>query len=181
VSFLYAAGRWLAEDIGGLFGDDINFRYAGQSEGQAIAMNVTNNDKSEVRYAARLKDGKISIDLWAQPLGDFKTLATSANFVPIVIYTPSMHTAYADTVKFEDEKVGALVRNMSDMQRRWLETKTTELGIAYIDLTPAFQKAAGEGPLTHFPANVHLTPRGHRVVSDGLTGAISEHLKTPGG
>jgi hypothetical protein len=168
VSLLYAAGQWVSEDIGAWFGDDVNFRYSGTSEGRTIEMNVTNNDKSEVKYASRLKEGKISVDLWAQPISDLKTLADASGFIPVIVYTPSMYTAYADSVKFEDEHVGALARNMSDMQRRWLTAKTAELGIAYVDLTPAFQKAAREGPLTHFPANVHLTPLGHHVVSEAL-------------
>lgn len=172
VSLLYAAGEWVSEDIGAWFGDDVNYRYTGRSEDRVVAMNVANNDKSEVRYAARLKEGTVSIDLWARPLSDFKALADSAGFVPLVVYTPAMHTAYDAT--FEDEHVGALVRNMGEKQRQWLAAKTTELGIAYLDLTEAFQKAAREGPLTHFPANVHLTPFGHRVVSDPLIPIIAK-------
>jgi hypothetical protein len=175
VSLLYAAGEWLSEDIGAWFGDDVNFRYSGTSEGRTIEMNVTNNDKSEVRYASRLKEGKISVDLWAQPIGDLKALADAANFIPVIVYTPSMYTAYADSVKFEDEQTGSLVRGMSDAQRKWLATKTAEAGIEYIDLTPAFQKAARDGPLTHFPANVHLTPPGHKIVSSALLQVIVKH------
>ncbi len=87
-----------------------------------------------------------------------------------------MHTAYADTVVFEDGETADLVRDMSNVQRDWLAKKTSELGLTFIDLTPAFQKAAREGPLTHFPANVHLTPYGHRVSAIAWQAAIAKHL-----
>lgn len=123
-------------------------------------------------------NGEISLDLWTQPLAAFKDLAASNGFIGIVSYTPSMHTAYAHTAVFEDEKTGEAVGAMSTLQRDWLAKKAAELGLVYVDLTAAFQKAADEGPLTHFPANVHLTPYGHRVSAAEWTTIIAKALGT---
>ncbi|MFZ5675476.1 MAG: hypothetical protein ACOZAM_21170 [Pseudomonadota bacterium] len=180
ISFIYAAREWFLRDqIKWLFDKDrdVNYRYTARSQGAVVPLNVTNQDRGEVRDATRLINGEISLDLWTPPLVAFKELAASKGFVGIVSYTPSMHTAYAHSAVFEDEKTGKAVRAMSTMQRDWLAKKTAELGLIYIDLTPAFQKAADEGPLTHFPANVHLTPYGHRVSATEWTALIA---RTPG-
>ncbi len=179
ISLIYAAREWLLRDqIKWLFDKDrdINYRYTARSQGAIVPLNVTNQDRGEVRDAKRLMNGEIRLDLWTPPLTTFKDLASSRGFIGIVSYTPSMHTAYAHTAVFEDEKTAEAVRTMSTMQRDWLAKKTAELGLTYIDLTPAFQKAADEGPLTHFPANVHLTPYGHRVSATEWTALITKAL-----
>jgi hypothetical protein len=154
----------------------INFRYAARSQGALIPLNVENTDKDEVRVAESLKNGEVGLELWAPPLLAFKELAASQGFIGIVSYTPSMYTAYADTAVFEDPAVGKVVRTMSQMQRDWLARKSAELGLTYIDLTPALQKPANEGPLTHFPVNVHLTPYGHRVSATEWASVIAKAL-----
>lgn len=179
LSLLHAAQQWLLRDqIKWLFDSDrdINYRYTARSQGTVIPLNVTNQDRGEVRDARRLMNGEISLDLWTQPLAAFKDLAASNGFIGIVSYTPSMHTAYAHTAVFEDRNTGEAVGAMSTLQRDWLAKKAAELGLAYVDLTAAFQKAADEGPLTHFPANVHLTPYGHRVSAAEWTPAIAKAL-----
>lgn len=179
LSFLYASREWLLRDqIKWLMDDDrdINYRYTARSEGTVIPLNVTNQDRGEVRDAKRLMNGQISLDLWTPPLAAFKELSVSNGFVGIVSYTPSMHTAYAHSAVFEDEKTAEAVRTMSQMQRDWLAKKSAELGLVFVDLTPAFQKAADEGPLTHFPANVHLTPYGHRTSAAEWTAVIAKAL-----
>ena len=168
LSLLYALKEWLVRDqVQWLFDDErrINYRYSVISEGSRVELNVTNHDRGEVRDAGRLANSTVGLDLWSLPLQTFKLLSQTSNFVPIVSYTPTAHTTYLDSVQFEDTAVGNLVKGMSDRQRAWLKQRTSELGIYFIDLTPAFQKAAHKGPLTHFPANVHLTPYGHTVAA----------------
>jgi len=179
LSFVYASSEWLLHDqIMWLLDSDrnTNYRYTARSQAASIPLNVTNRDRGEVRLAKSLKDGEVSLELWARPLAAFKDLAASHGFIGIVSYTPSMHTAYADTAVFEDPTSGELVRIMSQMQRDWLTKKSAQLGLIYIDLTPALQKAANEGPLTHFPANVHLTPYGHRVSATEWASAVAKAL-----
>lgn len=179
LSLAYASGRWLFdEEITWLLDSDrgINYRYTARSQDKLIPLNVSNRGRGQVKMAKRLKDGKVSLELWAPPLVAFKELAASQGFIGIVSYTPTMHTAYADTAVFEDPTSGELVRAMSQTQRDWLSKKSAELGLTYIDLTPAFQKAANEGPLTHFPVNVHLTPYGHRVSATEWAVAVAKAL-----
>jgi hypothetical protein len=179
LSLVYATSRWLFdEQITWLLDSDraINYRYTARSQGSLIALNESNRGRGQVKMAKKLKNGGVSLELWAKPLAAFKELAVSRGFIGIVSYTPSMHTAYADTAVFEDPTSGEFVRAMSQMQRDWLSKKSAELGLIYIDLTPALQKAANEGPLTYFPVNVHLTPYGHRVSATEWASVIAKAL-----
>jgi hypothetical protein len=181
VSLIYASGEWLfSDEITWLLDSDrsINYRYSARSQGRLITLNESNRGRGQVKTAKKLKNGQISLDLWAPPLAAFKELSVSNGFIGIVSYTPAMHTAYAHTAVFEDPVSGDLVRTMSRMQRDWLSKKSAELGLLYVDLTPAFQKAANEGPLTHFPVNVHLTAYGHRVSATEWASIISKALST---
>ena len=63
----------------------------------------------------------------------------------------------------------------SDRQRAYLRQKAEELGFVFVDLTPALQAAADrlqDEELLYYPANVHYTPSGHRVVADALAPVI---------
>jgi hypothetical protein len=179
LSLIYASSHWLFHDqIRWLLDSDraIDYRYTARSQGSLIELNVSNRSRGQVRIAKNLKEGEVGLELWAAPLAAFKELAVSHGFIGIVSYTPSMHTAYADTAVFEDPTSGEFVHAMSQMQRDWLSKKSAELGLIYIDLTPAFQKAAHEGPLTHFPVNVHLTAYGHRVSATEWASIIAKAL-----
>jgi hypothetical protein len=178
-SFLYAAEEWLAADWNSIFGLDESFRYTGRSQGVMVSMNITNRDQGEIRDARRLRNGEIGLDLWSKPLAVFKELSQTNNFIPIVTYTPAMYTAYGESVVFEDQAVGEAMRYLSATQRKWLAAKTAELGLIYIDLTPAFQQAVKDGPLTHFPANVHLTPYGQRVTANAWKPLVDKALAQP--
>jgi lysophospholipase L1-like esterase len=63
----------------------------------------------------------------------------------------------------------------SATQRRHLAERSAALGLPFVDLSPALQAEARrlEGrELLYFPANVHYTPRGHRVVAEALARAL---------
>ena len=181
VSLIYAAKELLGKDqVQWLFDDErrINYRYTVHSQGSRVGLNVTNHDRGEVRDAGRLANKTINLDIWLPPLLAFKNLSQSHNFIPIISYTPTAHTAYLDSVQFEDSAVGDLVRKMSEQQRSWLRQKSSQLGIMFIDLIPSFQEAVRKGPLTHFPANVHLTPYGHQVSATQWSAIITPLLST---
>ena len=160
---------------------DHNFRYSAMAGGQRIAMNVTNGDQDEVDNALQLQDGKVSLDEFAEPLSAFIQWANSSGIRPIVTYIPSMYTAYGETVEFEDSEVGAAVQGMSAAQRQWFAAHTAALKVPFIDITPAFQRAAAAGTVTHFPANVHLTPHGQEIVAEGLLSLLREMQIMPAG
>jgi hypothetical protein len=166
MAFLKASLEEIASTLAGSAG--ISFRYRISLLGRDIAMNVTNRDRDEAHNAARLVNGEISPSLYEAPLAAFAGMAKEAGFIPVVAYVPSAYTAYADSVVFDDPTAGGNARRWSDAQRQWLQDNAPKLGMTFIDLVPAFQKAALAGELTHFPANVHLTPAGHRVVADRI-------------
>jgi lysophospholipase L1-like esterase len=65
----------------------------------------------------------------------------------------------------------------SQTQRAYLRQKAEDLGLTFIDLTPALQTAARrlrDRELLYYPANVHYTPSGHRVVGDALAAAVTQ-------
>jgi hypothetical protein len=98
------------------------------------------------------------------------------DFKAVVSYIPSAYTAYESRVRFEDAGIGKSVQASSKAQRSWLRDNTRRLGITFVDLVPAFQAAADRGPLTHFPANVHLTAAGHQVVARELALQLRQYF-----
>jgi hypothetical protein len=171
-SLAWAGVEWVKKDsVLGNVGK-VDFTYSGLSKGQRVAMNVTNADTSEPRSAQKLTAGEISLGLWEDPLEEFMALSHEAGFTPVVAYIPSMYTAYATSVQFGDTGVGERVQQLSAQQREWLASKTAKLGVVFVDTTRALQAAAETGPLTHFPANVHLTPFGHEIVAREWRNAV---------
>jgi hypothetical protein len=149
-----------------------DFRYSVVVDEKRVPMNVQNSDIDEVRNARRMIEGKITPDLLAEPISNLGKLAVERGFSPIVTYIPSAYTAYQRSVQFSDPGTGEAVQRASEAQRNWLSRHASNLGVTYIDFTPAFQDAAANGGLTHFPATIHLTPRGHRVVAEGVAALI---------
>jgi hypothetical protein len=142
-----------------------NFRYSAPVGGATMLMNITNKDQGEVQRAYELREGKISTDSFAAPMKAYVEWAKSQGAVPIVTYIPSMYTVYEGTVSFEDADVGQTVKAFSAAQRKWFAENAAAIGYNYIDLTPFFQQTAATGVVTHFPANVHLTPQGYDLVA----------------
>jgi hypothetical protein len=177
-SFLRASFLVLRERIRGFEEptdlEKIDFRYSARSEGRTLYMNVTNADNDEVVHARLLSRGEISMNVFERPLRDFAALARTNGFVPMVSYLPSMYSAYADTVVFNDPVVGRDVVQLGSLQRGWLRKACADLGLVFVDITAALRQSAASGPLTHFPSNVHLTAYGHQVVARELLAAIRQ-------
>lgn len=162
----------------------VNFRYELRfPDGAIVPFNVQNSDHNEVRYARRLRQGDVQLSAFDNALERFAALGREHGFRPVVSYAPSAHTAYADFVAFEDDALSELMPWFSNAQRAYLRQKAEDLGMTFIDLTPALQAAARrlqEQELLYYPANVHYTPSGHRVVGDVLAAAIAKlHNQQP--
>jgi hypothetical protein len=156
----------------------VNFRYALRfPDGAIVPFNVQNADQNEVRYARRLRQGDVQLSAFDQALERFAALGREHDFRPVISYAPSAYTAYADFVTFEDDALSELMPWFSKTQRAYLRQKAEDLGLAFIDLTPALQTAARrlrDQELLYYPANVHYTPSGHREVGDALAAAITQ-------
>jgi hypothetical protein len=154
----------------------INFRYRLVFGSAEVAFNLDNADQDEVRSARSLADDDSVLSLLDAPLESFAGLARRHAFLPVLVYSPSAHTAYADQVLFADPALAPLLERFSDIQRAYLRRKSTALGLVFIDLTPALRRSAvelGARDLLYFPVNLHYTQRGHSVVA----GVIVDELR----
>jgi len=146
----------------------------------SIPFNPEQSSRDEVVYARRAVAGEIPYEVFDEPLREFKRLADDHGFRPVLAYTPAAAIAYSPAV-FRDPGVGSVLEAFSRDQRRHLEQAAGELGISFIDLTPALQEIARAAPpleenLLYFPGNIHLTPRGHAAVARILAGFLRDRM-----
>lgn len=159
---------------GGEAFDNFRYRIAGP-DGSEIKFNVENMDPDEPYYAQGLKDGAVSLDVYADALKSFAETAKSHHFTPVVIYIPSAHTAYREHLSFEDAALYSPMAWFSNEQRRYFRTNAA-IGYLFIDLTDHF-KAISKNfrtreHLLYFPTNLHLTARGHEEIAKYIAPAI---------
>jgi len=153
-----------------------NFRYVVEFPERPVAMNVQNADESEVRQARAVRDGQLDLHVFDAALERLSQLAEQHDFTPLVTYAPSAHTAYAEFVEFEDDSLRELMPWMSETQRAYLRGRCEELGLEFLDLTPALQRAArvlGPDRLLYYPINIHWTTEGDRVVSETVAPVVA--------
>ena len=162
--------------LGGTASERINFHYRLNFSDRSVSFNVYNVDQDEVRHAQLLRRGMISLENFTDALTQFVELARVHGFVPIVSYSPSAYTAYADFVKFEDPALSDLMPWYSSTQREFLRSKAEELGYVFVDITPRLQAAARvlqDKTLLYYPTNVHFTETGNRVEAEVLAPVIT--------
>jgi lysophospholipase L1-like esterase len=155
---------------------DVDFRYRLELPGASVAFNPENGDRDEVVQARLLERGEVDLSLFDPPLARFAALAREHGFAPVVAYTPSAPTVYAEWVRFADPSIGPPLAAASAAQRAWLARRCAELGLRFVDLTEALRAAAREArgrELLYFPTNLHLTQAGHRVVAERLAEVVA--------
>jgi hypothetical protein len=164
----------------------VNFRYELVfPDGVSIAFNPDNVDKDEVRTAKQLAGLALEPEVFQaidQALQTFVALGQAHNFTPIVTYTPSAYTTYADYVVFEDPDLQGLMPSFSYEQRQYLAAKGREFGYDFIDLTPGLQElahASGSQKLLYYRHDLHLTPLGHQALAEVLHQALLEQGVLP--
>jgi hypothetical protein len=162
--------------LGGSVPARINFRYRLNFAEGAVPFNLYNADRDEVRHAQWLRMGMISLEDFTAALTQFVALSRAHGFTPIVSYSPSAYTAYADFVEFEDTALSDLMPWYSRTQREFFRHKAEELGYVFVDITPDLQAAASVlqgATLLYYPGNVHFTAAGNRVVAEVLAPVIT--------
>jgi lysophospholipase L1-like esterase len=153
----------------------VDFRYEIHfPDGKVVPFNRDNVDRDEVSHAKTLAESKPGLEVFDTALQKFVELSRTNDFAPIVAYTPSAYSAYDAFVRFADPQITSIMRSYSERQRRYFAEQGRELGYRFLDLTPAFQRAAASDDhgLLYFATNVHLTQRGHRVVAAELARLI---------
>ena len=149
----------------------LDFHYRLDFDTASVAMNPEDTDRDEVVQAILVHRGALSFDLFDQALTQYAALAREYGFQPVVTYTPSAHTTYAEFVRFQDPTLEPVLREFSEHQRAWFASRCRELGLPYLDLTGALRAAAHTGrehELLYFPTNLHLSQAGHRVIAASL-------------
>lgn len=163
--------------------DSEDFRYRLKLDEGEVPFNLENGDLDEVLHAKLLTSGQIDLDVFSAALQEFVALSEVNNFVPILSYTPSAYTAYADIVEFDQAELNEIMPEYSQQLRNYFAAQAADLGIAFIDLTPVLQAAAPDYTtpknLLYYQTNRHFTRYGHAVVAKALAEAVSSEVRTP--
>jgi hypothetical protein len=167
---------WLSHQTRELQESAIDFRYdVAFPQGQTVAFNPQNGDRGEVRSARLVSEGRLGPELFDDALETYRALADEHGFVPVLTYTPAAYTTYAGRTNFRDPANAALLAELSRVQREYFARRAGELGLPYLDLTPALRQAArdaGPDERLYFRTNLHLSPRGHAAVARAIAGLL---------
>ena len=97
-------------------------------------------------------------------------------FIPVVIYLPTVPTAYMQYVqfKYEDQKLKEVLTFFNHAQTQYLMKKSNLLGCHFIDLTSALKLAAQkyEDDILYFREHIHFTQKGNHIVAKALAPQI---------
>jgi len=162
--------------LGGDAPEIIDFHYRFRFPDKTVEFNLQNADESEVLYAKKLKSGEVDFVAIEDALTQFVELANAHGFKPVVAYSPSAYTSYADYVEFDDPVLNTLMPWFSQAQRQFLSETADKLGYTFVDLAPAMQAAGHalrEKEMLYHPINVHFTMKGNRIVAETLARVIS--------
>jgi len=72
------------------------------------------------------------------------------------------------------------MRKFNEKQLAYVSALTAELGLTFVDLTPALRAAAAElkdRDLLYIPENLHLLAAGHRVIAQALAKRTADLTK----
>jgi hypothetical protein len=151
---------------------DENFRYKLNFKSGSLPFNLENGDLDEVVHAKLLADGKVNLSVFSEALTQFMALAKGEGFTPIIAYTPSAYTAYADVAEFEQPILNDIMPAYSQKQRAFFAEQAAALNCEFIDLTPILQAAAPNyttaDKLLYYQTNRHFTKYGHAIVAEAL-------------
>lgn len=167
---------WLSHQTRELEESSIDFHYeVGFPGGQTLAFNPQNGDRGEVRSARLVAEGRLGPELFDDALEAYRALADRYGFVPVLTYSPAAYTTYAGRTRFRDSANAEPLAELSRVQRAYFERRARELGLHYLDLTPALRRAARDaGPQErlYFRTNMHFSPRGHAEAARAIAGFL---------
>jgi len=149
-----------------------NFRYTVMVQNKKTEININNGDVDELKLAHGMRENKVSPSLYEDSVAQFAAMSRQMGFIPLVVLVPAVYTVYVDTIEYEDKKIAPIMRNYSDVQRKWLADNSARLGVQFFDATDALRVSAKTRPLLFFPSNVHLTPEGHKALAEAVAPAV---------
>lgn len=187
-NFIIVGGSRLISDaigmIWSLAGSEsaVEFRFSLNYGSSPVLMNPQNDQRDEVRTARSARDGDVAFSAFDEALQNYSKLARENGFNAVLSYAPAAHVAYESVVSFEDPALKDLMLGYSREQRAYFAAKSRELGITFIDLTPALraeiEKQNGER-LLYNPSNIHFTVLGHQIVARELMRVLGEKRLMP--
>lgn len=152
--------------------DDLRFYYTLDFGAEQVPFNLRNADRDEIAVATAMAQGALSPALFDEALAAFVALAGEYGFVPVLVYSPSAHTAYADYVRFEDPDFAPLMAGMSSTLRDYFRASGERLGYHFLDLTGPLQAvidaqgARQAQQLLYYPMSIHYSAVGNQRVAE---------------
>ena len=118
--------------------ETIDFRYFLDFGDEEVPFNIENTDLDEVVHARALWNSTVKLaDVFDEALRNFVKLSNENGFTPVVTYSPSAYTTYAEYVRFADTDLEPIMRAYSKMQREYFSRSANRFGYHFIDLIPA--------------------------------------------
>ena len=182
INFVYASG--LGEMYQKVFGIDTNeltktnFQYSYINQDREVNFNIENSDTDEIFYANKMKEMENSniflYEKFYDPLYKIRNLANIYNSKIHLVYIPSAYNAFGKNIRFEGKDYGKILSYFHNLKKKTLKKISKELEINFIDATKNIINFNNLNPkiLTHFPVNVHLTEKGHEIISDSIIDAL---------
>ena len=150
--------------------ENYNFRY--KNTMNKIHYNINNIDQDEIIMAKKIYtefyDYQTIKKYFSDPILDIKNKVTKNESVVVFIYIPSAHTSLGKNVIFEDKNVHSYLKKMSYVQRSVFKEICDQNLLNCIDVSENLIKSNNLGNVTHFPSNLHLTSKGHLIVSKSI-------------
>lgn len=152
--------------------EDLRFYYTLDFGAEQVPFNLRNADRDEIAVATAMDQGALSPSLFDAALETFVALAGEHGFVPVLVYSPSAHTAYADYVRFEEPELAELMAGMSSMLRDHFRVSGERLGYHFLDLTGPLQAVIdAQGTeqarqLLYYPMSIHYSALGNQRVAE---------------
>lgn len=152
--------------------EDLRFHYTLDFGAEQVPFNLRNADRDEIAVATAMDQGALSPSLFDAALETFVALAGEHGFVPVLVYSPSAHTAYADYVRFEEPELAELMAGMSSMLRDHFRVSGERLGYHFLDLTGPLQAVIdAQGTeqarqLLYYPMSIHYSALGNQRVAE---------------
>ncbi len=161
----------------------VNYRFVLKFGDVVVPFNQDNSNKGQPLHATALLRGLIDLDGYRPALEELVRLGRRDGFLPVVVYTPSAGAVYSEFIEYEDPALAPIMVESSNKQRQYLAVTTQELGLTFIDLTPALRAAAkvlkGDEVL-YFVDSVHPSAAGHRVIADTIAARLPEIMARQG-
>ena len=159
---------------------DIDFRYI--INNKKILFNPDNTDLDEAHIAKKLFESKakyISI-LDKGIYKNFKeanNISNSNGSKIVFIYFPSAYSVFGKEIAFKDKSMGPIMKNYSKNNLDLFFKNCQKLNLNCLNLIPNLSEQNLRKQITHFPAILHLTPKGHEVVAEAIKNYTCQNFK----